>query len=258
MTDTPNPIIIRDQRVGEDAHGHLNLTDIWKIAGAPSTKTTSDWRRLPTTLEYLHAVVKNMGFSHVLGESGEDSATYVRRGRSGGTFGHVFVAIAYAEYLSPDLAVDVKKTYVRVRTGDLTLVDEILAKADAARHHNEVRDMSKEVRKKYADTLTAHGAGGKAIGYCTDAIYEVLLGGTAKQIIATRSLPAKTNVRATLPTGELLQTLNTEYLSSERIEGLNIRGKEPCAEASRQVAHYVKDVFAAVREDGPLGHLVKE
>lgn len=250
--ESSNPLVIRDQNVREDEHGHLNLTDIWKIAGSPSTKTTSDWRRLPTTKEYLDAVVKNMGFSHVLGDNGSDSATYVRRGRSGGTFGHVFVAIAYAEYLSPDLAVDVKKTYVRVRTGDLTLVDEILAKSDAARHHNEVRDMSKEVRKKYADTLTAHGAGGGAIGYCTDAIYTVLLGGTAKQLIVARQLPAKTNVRATLGTGELLQTLNTEYLSSERIEGLNIRGKEPCAEASRQVAHFVKDVFQKVREDKPL------
>ena len=111
--------------------------------------------------------------------------------------------------------------------------------------------MSKEVRKKYADTLTAHGAGA-AIGYCTDAIYQVLLGGTAKEIIHARNLPAKTNVRATLATGELLQTLNTEYLSSERIEGLNIRGRESCAEASRQVAHFVKDVFQKVRKDESL------
>ncbi len=174
-------------------------------------------------------------------------------GRGGGTFGHILAAIAYTEYLEPNLAVEVRTTYLRVRAGDITLADEILAKADAARHHNEVRDLSKEVRKKYADTLTAHGAGGSAIGYCTDAIYKVLLGGTAKQLIAQRNLPAKTNVRETLPTGELLQTMNTEYLSAERIEGLNIRGKESCAEASRQVAHYVKKVFSDVRQDGPLG-----
>lgn len=248
-----NELIVSGHKVGEDVRGYLNLTDIWRIAGSPSTKKPADWRRLPTTNDYLGAVAQSMGKSHTFGDKPEDSVCYVRMGRGGGTFGHILAAIAYAEYLKPELAVDVRTTYLRVRSGDLTIVDEVLAKADAARHHNEVRDLSKEVRKKYADTLTAHGAGGPAIGYCTDAIYRVLLGGTAKQIIAKRNLPARTNVRETLPTGDLLQTMNTEYLSAERIEGLNIRGKEPCAEASRQVAHYVKKVFSKVREDKPLG-----
>ena len=246
-----NALIIRNKNVGEDLLGFLNLTDIWRIAGSPSTKTTSNWRQLPTTDEYIQAVAQNLGKSYVKGKNDRNSVIYSKSGRGGGTFAHILVALAYGEYLSPDLAVEIKTTYQRARTGDLTLVDEILAKSDAARHHNEVRDLSKEVRKKYTDALASHEAKG-AIGYCTDAIYEVLLGGTAKQIIATRNLPAKTNVRNTLPTGELLQTMNTEYLSAERIDGLDIRGKEPCAEASRQVAAYVKNVFTVVREDKPL------
>lgn len=248
-----NELIVLDRKVGEDDYGNLNLTDIWRIAGSPSTKKPADWKRLPTTEAYVAAVAENMGKSHTFGKTPDDSVCYTRMGRGGGTFGHILAAIAYAEYLEPKLAVEVRTTYLRVRTGDLKLADEILAKAEAARHHNEVRDLSKEVRKKYADTLTAHGAGGGAIGYCTDAIYKVLLGGTAKQLISQRNLPAKANVRETLPTGELLQTMNTEYLSAERIEGLDIRGKEPCAEASRQVARYVKKVFSEVREDKSLG-----
>lgn len=159
-----NDLIIQDRKVGEDINGFLSLTDIWKIAGSPSTKTTANWRQLPTTDEYIRAVAENLGKSYVKGENRADSVVYSKAGRGGGTFAHVFVALAYGEYLSADLAVEIKKTYQRVRTGDLTLVDEILAKADAARHHNEVRDLSKEVRKKYADTLTSHGAGGGAIG----------------------------------------------------------------------------------------------
>ncbi len=247
-----NDLIIFDQKVGEDLRGYLNLTDIWRIAGSPSTKTPPNWRQNPTTDEYILAVAQNLGKSYVKGKNDTNSVIYTKSGRGGGTFAHVLVALAYGEYLSPELAVEIKRTYQRVRTGDLTLVDEILAKADAARHHNEVRDLSKEIRKKYTDSLANHGAK-SAIGYCTDAIYEVLLGGTAKQIIHDRQLPAKTNVRNTLPTGELLQTMNTEYLSAERIDGLDIQGKEPCAEASRQVARYVKRIFADVREDKPLG-----
>ena len=71
-------------------------------------------------------------------------------------------------------------------------------------------------------------------------------------MIESRNRPAKTNLHGTLPTGELLQSLNTEYLSSERIDGLDIRGKEPCADASRQVARYIKDVFHKVRKDETL------
>ena len=245
-------LIVWEQKIGEDGYGNLSLTDVWRVAGSPTTKKPADWRRLPTTNDYLAAVAESMGKSHTFGENACDSVCYVKMGRGGGTFGHILAAIAYAEYLRPELAVEVRTTYLRVRQGDLTLADEILAKADASRHHNEVRDLSKEVRKKYADTLTAHGAGGKAIGYCTDAIYKVLLGGSAKQLIVSRNLPAKANVRETLPTGELLQTMNTEYLSAERIEGLNIRGKEPCAEASRQVANHVKRVFSDIRKDKPL------
>jgi hypothetical protein len=49
-----------------------------------------------------------------------------------------------------------------------------------------------------------------------------------------------------------LMTLNTEYLSSERIEGQEVQGKEPCAEASREVARFVKNTFKKVREDKSL------
>jgi KilA-N domain len=216
-------LVVRHQKIGEDKFGNLNLTDIWRSAGSPSTKATSNWRQLPTTDEYVVAVAKNLGKSYVKGENNYNSVVYSKSGRGGGTFAHILVAIGYAENLNPDLAVEIRATYLKVRTGGIPEVDEILRKADAARHHNEVRDMSKEVRKKYADTLSSHGAGGPAIGYCTDAIYQVLLGGTAKQLIKSRNLPATANVRATLPTGELLQTLNTEYLSAERIEKLEGR-----------------------------------
>ncbi len=248
----PSDLIVRDKKISEDAFGNLNLTDIWRSAGSPSTKTTSLWRQLPTTDEYIEAVAENLGKSYVKGNNDYKSVVYSKTGRGGGTFAHILIAIAYGEYLNPQLAVEIKATYLKVRTGGLPEVDEILRKADAARQYNETRDMSKEVRKRFTDVLTAHKAGGSTIAYCTDAIYEVLLGGTAKQIIASRQLPAKTNLRGAMRTGELLQTMNTEYLSAERIEKLDINGREPCAEASREVARYVKDVFKKVHEPKPL------
>jgi hypothetical protein len=244
-------LIIRDQRIGEDANGNLNLTDIWRLAGSPSTKTTSNWRGLPTTEEYIVAVAENLGKSYVKAKNDHKSVVYSKTGRGGGAFGHILVAIGYAEYLNPDLAVEINATYLRVRSGDIPIVGDVLRKADAAREFQESRDISKQVRHKFESTLTAHGAK-SAIGYITNAIYQVLLGGTKQEIVAKRGLPANVVFRDKLPLGELLQTINTEFLASERIEGLEITGKEPCAEATRTAAGIVKDAFSrAVQPEKP-------
>jgi hypothetical protein len=247
-------LIIWGKTIREDAHGNLNLTDIWHLAAAPSTKTPPLWRQLPTTDEYISAVARNIGKSYVKGKNDAKSVIYSKVGKGGGTFAHFLVALAYGEYLAPDLAVDIKATYARYRTGDLTLVDEIIAKADivekadAARKFQDTRDISKLIRNQYETTLASHGAA-KYIGQCTNAIYEVLLGGTKKQIALQRNLPATANLRDNLQIGELLQTMNTEFMASERIEDLNLQGKGPCLQASRRSATIVKEAFDRERRD---------
>lgn len=241
-------LIIWGTKIGEDADGNLNLTDIWRLAGSPSTKPAPHWRQLPTTDEYIVAVAHNLRKSYVKGENDKKSVIYSRSGRGGGTFAHILVAIAYGEYLNPDLAVEIRTTYLRVRTGDLTLVDEILAKADAARKFQDTRDVSKLVRNRFETTLADHDAGAY-IGQCTNAIYNVLLGGTKKQIAFDRKVPANVAFRDALPLGELLQTVNTEYMASERIDDLNLRGRDPCVEASRRSARIVKEAFERERKD---------
>ncbi len=241
-------LIISGQRINEDGNGFINLTDIWKLAGSPSTKRPANWRQLPTTEAYIEAVAQNVGFSYIKEKNDIKSVIYVKKGKGGGTYAHILIAIAYAEYLSPALAVDVKQTYLRYRSGDLTLVDEILEKAEAAKKFQDTRDISKQIRNRYSSVLVAHGAG-RAIGYCTDAIYKVLLGGTTKQIAQSRNLPAKTSLRDNLPTGELLQTMTTEHLASDRIEEKKVLGREPCAQASRRAAHFVKEAFEREKAD---------
>ena len=243
-----NALVIGGRKVGEDAYGNLNLTDVWRIAGEPSTKTAPLWRQLPTTDEYVEAVAQNIGKSYVKGKNDYNSVIYSKSGRGGGTFAHILIAIAYAEYLNPDLAVEVRATYLRARSGDLTLVDEILQKADASRKFQDTRDLSKLVRERFETTLADHDAA-SAIGHCTNAIYRVLLGGSKKEIVAARQLPTNVAFRDLLPLGELLQTINTEYLASERIDDLDLHGKAPCIEASRRSAQIVKEAFERERKD---------
>lgn len=129
-----------------------------------------------TTEELIEALEQNDRFSVVIAKTATRSATYSKKGKSGGTYAHPVLALAFAEYLNADLAVDVKTVYLRYRSGDITLADEVLAKAEAAREFEESRDISKQVRHKFESTLAIAGAK-SGIGYITNAIYEVLLGG---------------------------------------------------------------------------------
>jgi hypothetical protein len=72
----------------------LSLTDMWKAGGEDPSKKPADWARKEGSdfIEHI-AVVLNMPMEHILRAS---------RGRTGATFAHWQIALAYAKYLSPD------------------------------------------------------------------------------------------------------------------------------------------------------------
>lgn len=78
-----------------DRNEHLCLTDMWKAAGRPENKAVADWRKLPGCERFVEhiAAAYNVGLSHVFD---------TERGRSGGTWSHWQIALAYAQYLSPE------------------------------------------------------------------------------------------------------------------------------------------------------------
>lgn len=69
-----------------------NLTAMHKASSASADKAPYEWLRLPNTVEFLVELERqNTGQSRVIAE----------RGRTGGTWAHWQVAVAYAKYLSP-------------------------------------------------------------------------------------------------------------------------------------------------------------
>lgn len=240
---------LRGILIKEDGNGNICLTDLWHLAGDPASKATTFWRRLPTTGEFIDALRENLRKSQGKANVDDISVIYAKGGRTGGTFAHPILALAYAEYLSPDLAVDVKNTYLRVRSGDITLVDEVLAKSEEARKWQGTRDASKLARERFTDVLQSHGCDGSDIGYVTNAIYVVLLGGKAGEVKKSMSLPAKANLRDNLPLKELVQTMATEVMASERIDEEGQRGRYECYDATARAAGFVRDAFERERAD---------
>ncbi len=110
-------VTLRGVSIAKDENGFLCLNDIWKLSGEKETKSPSQWRRLPTTRELVEAL-SNRGLSPI------SEPIYARRGNCGGTFAHVVLALAYAEYLNPELGVEVREIALRVYAGDVTVLDE--------------------------------------------------------------------------------------------------------------------------------------
>ena len=71
----------------------MNLTDMWKAAGKPSGRAPADWREVTTTIEFVEHFALTAG--------GAGNLFVTRQGRSGGTFAHWQIGLAYAKYLSP-------------------------------------------------------------------------------------------------------------------------------------------------------------
>lgn len=72
----------------------LCLTDMWRASGSDPTKQPARWARMPPTQEFASHLAANGTIPPNIGVEAE-------RGRSGGTWAHWQLGLAYAKYLSP-------------------------------------------------------------------------------------------------------------------------------------------------------------
>jgi hypothetical protein len=238
--------------IREDGFGYISLNDLHQIACVSDSKAPSRWRALPTIKELEAALQQNSRFSSIIAETPSKSAAYSKRGKGGGTYCHHILALAYAEYLSPNLAIQVKDVFVKFRTGDVEFIDEVLQKANDARKWQGTRDASKSARERFTGVLASRGCEGADIGYVTNAIYVVLLGGKASDVKEAMKLPANASIRDNLDLKSLVQTMATEVMASERIDDdPDCRGRHDCYDATARSASFIKDAFDRERADRP-------
>jgi len=108
-------IMLRGVTIAKDENGYVNLNDLWKLSGEPHTKAPRFWRQLPTTKELVQAFIVRKSYN--------SDVIYAKRGNVGGTFAHIILALAYAEYLNPELGVEVREIALRVYAGDVSVLD---------------------------------------------------------------------------------------------------------------------------------------
>jgi hypothetical protein len=255
MTSEPSSFpVIRGRTVRVDENGLVCLNDIHSAGGFSTNQTPSQWQRLPFVTGLIVALLDRiMGKSHNSNISTKSIIT-AKRGAAGGTYADRRLALAYAEYLSPKLALEVKDVFLRYLDADPTLADDILERATPeANEWVGTRALSRSVRHNYTDTLQNHGAVGADYGACTNALYGALFDQTAGQMKKTKGLPAKGKLRDAMTNSELVFVMAGETLSVERIEEENCEDGRACRVATTKSARRIRDAIEADRRDRRAG-----
>lgn len=244
-------IQLRGKLISEDERGNLRMDDIWTLAGSPETKSPMKWRNSRAAQPLISELQQRITTDNIKRGSPNFQVIYSPIGTSiTGTFGHPILAAAYAGYLSPKLEIEVREIWLRYRSGDATLADEILERATAEENRwAGVRALSRSQRKSYTDALKDHGVSGKGYMECTEAVYLHLLGGKSYQLREKMKLPAKANLRNELSTDKLAYVMAAEALSSERIEEERRFGNSECVEASALGANAIRSAIEADRRN---------
>jgi hypothetical protein len=102
----------------------------------------------------------------------------------------------------------------------------------------ETRLKSKKIRVSFTNVLQDHGVTqGWQFAACTNAIYQPLLGGTAKEVKEQRGLSKSSNLRDDLDEVEMASVMLAEAVAAKKVKSENIQGFVGCRDASADAAN---------------------
>lgn len=242
---------IRGRKIETDSKGMVNLNDIHRAAGFSKNQGPAEWMRLGTTHKRIERILElNTGKSRNWAKEDFKSATYAKRGAGGGTFADPRLALDYAEYLNPKLAMEVKEVFLRYKAADATLADDILDRGtDEDNEWAATRAFGRVKRFEFTKALDEHGVEGFGYGNCTNAVYGPLFDATAKKLKEKKNLPKRGNLRDAMTKDELVFVMMAETLAKGRIEEEGSQGNVECVTATKRSASHVRQAIEADLKD---------
>lgn len=229
------------ENIGRDGD-LLSLTDLWKIAGSPQGKEPAQWLRQEVTQQLIETVsgILNVCQNHIIKS---------KRGKSGGSYAHRQISLAYAKYLDPALHVLVNEVFFQhieeEKNPDLIGQRYIKAYEKRGKSADWTAERLKSIgtRNMFTRTLAAHGVSGDGFRNCTNAIYEPLYGGTTNVIRAKKGLSKNQSIRDNMSEVELAAVGLIEALASDEIERKDIQGNADCEITSRRASRTVANAL---------------
>lgn len=247
-----NFLVLKGRKIAVDEKGRIRLNDVHTAGRFSRNQTPAGWARLATTLSLISITAeKTTGNSRTLSKDDVLSVFCVRMGRGGGVWAHPNLALAYAKYLSPSLHYEVNEVFLRYKSGDATLADDVLQRAPAK--DNEwagVRALGRAKRVDLTATLQEHDVT-KPVEFArvTNGTYKGLMGKNAQQLKAEKGLAKNGNLRDSMSTRDLVFVMAAEQLAKERIEDEDSRGVCQCESAALKSATSIRRAIEADRAD---------
>lgn len=242
------PLKVRGRVIRTDDEGFVCVTDIYAASGSTKNNRPVDFQRLPQWRAMAVAIHdKLVGKSHQFKTS---RFWRSKPGVGGGTYAHPALALAFAEYLSPKLALEVREVFLRYKAADATLADDILERASPeANEWAATRALGRVKRNEFTKSLQQHGVNGPGYAICTDTVYSELFGAPARKLRVSRGLPANSNLRDKMNSDELVSVMFAEMLSKQRIDSEDPRGNRACEDATRRSSRRVRMTIEDDRKD---------
>jgi hypothetical protein len=239
-------LTLRGRLIESDENGLIRLNDIHTAAGFSKNQTPGDWTALTSTSQKTIQVLKlNTGKSGNWTKKEYRSTIYAKRGAGGGTYADPRLALDYAEYLNPKLAIEVNEVFLRYKAGDATLADEVLQRAPAEDNEWAARRaMGRAVRGHYTKELHERGvANPKEYAICTNQTYQGLFDATAKKLKEQKGLPKSANLRDSMDMKEIAFVAASEALAVERMTEEESEGFGECRTATSMAAGSIRSAI---------------
>ncbi len=214
---------------------YVNATELAKQF---PDKDVFEWLRSKRTKNISQAI-ENGGY---LVDTGNKAVVKVRVGRTWATYICPQLTIALAEWLSPEFHHHVLSIFERYMRSDITLADEILQRQTdpKAVHWLKERTEGKLVRLEFSEEVENRAKGKFAHAQATNAIYEPLLGGTAKEL---KQQKGTSNLRDGLTSIELTAIRLAELCATERMRNQDAQGLTKVKECASSAASDVRKVL---------------
>ena len=207
----------------------LNLTAMWKAAGANRNRRPMDWRRHEGA-DFVAEISKDGVTPHI----------WQSRGRAG-TWAHWQIGLAYAAYLSPAMHAEINRVYRAYLEGEIAPV--------GSTGWQVVRDEAKDARKDYASEFFSRGGTPKGMGRATNAGYVGCFGKDTAGLRRELGVKGRKTPRDRMTRVQLAQVRLYEELSREDFEYLNARGDDECVAITAQNARHVGNAVADARSN---------
>ncbi|HEY0647735.1 KilA-N domain-containing protein [Phenylobacterium sp.] len=249
IAETSKFPVIRGHTIHVDERGFVCLNDNWRAAGFSARQTPAEWKGLPSTGLLIIAMLERHSGRSGPRNYNPASVIVTRKGKGGGVFAVVHLAIKYAEYLNAKFALEVADVFLRYKVADPTLADEVLERASPeANEWAAKRALARAGRRPFTDTLQRHGVRARMeFARCTDAVYIGLFRKTARQLKSAEGVDS--NLRDAMDGVELTFVAAGEALARERIEQTNCQGAVACEAATLRSTSFLRDALEAERRD---------